>query len=467
MLVDRWRRVTVLVTATATDGRSGAVRGSRTTERRFDVFERGLLLAVVGLLVAATVVGVKAWWIGVVATAGPQVTTPPPPSTEAPPTPALELSEVALVASAGPVPPGATDTPTIDVAAAPTTTQPPCTGGSVWQQSDLLAGSPAGIVGGDYPHAYELGGQRVLWLLQDVFFAAGEVLSDQAFAHNAGFVEEGACPSTVSGPVLGASTTAPRSFLGGGSEVPGAHWFWPLDGELGIDGDLWIFVAEMSNPAGTGAREGAEPVGTWLARIDPTTLAILSFDRAPDASAGLFGWSVVTDGDWSYLYGHCYRQFVPGGVQGTDPSCSPRMHLARVPAGRFDQAPEYFDGIGWSANRDSAYAVMEGDRVHAASVERVGATYVAITKRDDWFGSDVVVETAPAPQGPWQPAADYPVPTKCELECVTYGTFLLPWRDDLGRLIVLVGNNTWDMRTGSYNDPGKYHPTVWLVPMPS
>ena len=56
----------------------------------------------------------------------------------------------------------------------------------------------------------------MLWLLQDVFFAAGEVLSDQAFAHNAGFVEDGACPSTISGPVLGTTTAdgAPRSFLG-------------------------------------------------------------------------------------------------------------------------------------------------------------------------------------------------------------------------------------------------------------
>ena len=250
--------------------------------------------------------------------------------------------------------------------------------------------------------------------------------------------------------------------------MPGSHWFWPLDGELGIDGDLWIFVAEMENPAGTGAREGAVPVATWLARIDPSTLSILSFERAPDPSAGLYGWSIVTDGDYSYLYGHCYRQFVPGGVQGTDPSCSPRMFLARVPAGQFDQAPEYFDGLGWSTSPSSAYAVMDGDRVHAASVQRIGSTYVAVTKRDDWFGDDVLVETAPAPQGPWRSTADYPVPAKCgEEECLTYGTFVLPWLDDEGRLIVLVSNNTWDMHEGSYLDPTKYHPSVWVAPVPA
>ena len=443
------------------------MRGARTTERRLDVVERGLLLAVLGLLAGATGVGVRSW-LTVEASAGPPVTTAPPPTTTTPPpAPPVELSETPLVASRAPVPAGA-EPVTIDVAAAPSTTQPACTGGSVWQQDDLLAGTPAGIVGGDYPHAYPLGGQRVLWLMQDVFFAAGGTLSDEEFAHNAGFVEDGACPSTVSGPVMSLTATGDlRSFLGGGSEIPGTRWFWPLDGELGIDGNLWIFVAEIANPQGTGARQGAAPVGTWLARIDPATLSILSFDRAPDASAGLFGWSIVTEGDYSYLYGHCYRQFLPDGVQGTDPSCSPRMFLARVPAGQFDQAPEYFDGVGWSTSPASAAAVMEGDRVHAASVQRIGTAYVAMTKRDDWFGDDVVVETAPAPQGPWRTVAVYPVPPKCSPEeCLTYGTFLLPWLDAQGRLIVLVSNNTWDMAAGAYLDPAKYHPSVWVAAVP-
>ncbi len=434
------------------------------TGRRRDVVGVGLALAVAGLIVTAGAVGVRES-LAVVAVAGRPVATTSPPSTVPVPARPGVLSEADAVASAGPLPPGAV---AIDVASAPPTTLAACAGGSVWQQADLLATSPAGIVGGDYPHAYALGGgQRVLWLLQDVFFDAGGVLSDDTFVHNAGFVEEGACPATVTGPVTTESVDGPRSFLGGGTEMPGTRWFWPLDGELGIDGDLWIFVAEMYNPLGTGAGDGAVPVGTWLARIDPMTLTVLSFSPAPDATAGLYGWSIVTEGDFSYLYGHCYRQFVPGGAQGTDPSCSPRMYLARVPAGRFDRAPEYFDGRGWSTSPSVAAPVMEGDRVHAAAVQRIGTTYVAVTKRDDWFGDELIVERAPGPQGPWVHVADYPVPVACTGDrCVTYGTFVLPWLDDAGRLIVVVGNNTWDMRSGSYLDPSKYHPSVWAVPLP-
>ena len=79
----------------------------------------------------------------------------------------------------------------------------------------------------------------------------------------------------------------------------------------------------------------------------------------------------------------------------------------------------------------------------------------------------VIVERAPGPQGQWVHVADYPVPVACTGDrCVNYGTFVLPWLDDAGRLIVVVGNNTWDMRSGSYLDPSKYHPSVWAVPLP-
>ena len=85
-------------------------------------------------------------------------------------------------------------------------------------------------------------------------------------AHNAGLIQDGACWT-----VLGSQG---RDVIGDVETIDSRRWFWPLDGEIGFDGNLWVFMAEMRNPNGTGATWGAYPSGTWVARIDPNSLAL-------------------------------------------------------------------------------------------------------------------------------------------------------------------------------------------------
>jgi hypothetical protein len=325
----------------------------------------------------------------------------------------------------------------------------------------MLGGHPAGIAGSDYPHVYTLGDARLLWLFQDVFVGSGNSLTGAPLLHNSGFLQIGACVR----PLPGTSGVQPSSWLGAEQERPNERWFWPLDGEIGADGNLWVFVAEMRNPNGTGAALGAAPVATWIAVVHPETLEVVRFERAPDDSAALYGWSIVSDDQYSYLYGHCYRQFQANAWLATDPSCSPWTSLARVPRGRFDAPLQYYTASGWSGNPEPAVPVLRGAVVHAASVERFGRTFVSVTKADDWWGHELIVEAASAPEGPWHELAVVPIPARCA-DCNTYGSFLLPWLED-GNLVVAVSHNAFHMRETVFENASIYRPSIVLVPLPT
>ena len=98
-------------------------------------------------------------------------------------------------------------------------------------------------------------------------------------------------------------------------------------------------------------------MGTWRARYRLPDLELIDLEPAADASNELFGYSIVSDDDWTYLYGHCYRQFLPAG--GFDPSCSPHVYLARVPRGRLDNQPWYWsEDEGWTRDRSARTPVL-------------------------------------------------------------------------------------------------------------
>ena len=293
---------------------------------------------------------------------------------------------------------------------------------------------------GDYPHAYALPDGRTLWLFQDAFVGADDQLGDDRFAHNAALVQSGDCFELL--PTSGGTGT---SWIGSWVEHGLQQWFWPLDAEVGADGYLWLFLAEVHNPNGSGAATGAEPVATWRARYRLPDLELVDLEPAADASRSLFGYSIVSDDDWTYLFGHCYRQYVAEGGRGVrsgvlavhlrGPRAARRSSIAswstgRVPAGRHERA--------------ARQPVLTGQRSMPVSVERFGDVYVAASDEDDWFGSDVVIRTAPAPQGPWTEVLRYTPETRCAA-CNNYGAFILPHLED-GQVVIAHSNNAWDMR---------------------
>lgn len=321
----------------------------------------------------------------------------------------------------------------------------------------FAADGAAGLAGGDYPHVIALPDGRLLWLFQDAFLGDDASLFGDRFAHNAALVQDGPCFRLL--PAGGGVGT---SFVGSWVEESLTSWIWPLDAELGADGHLWLYLAEVQNADGTGAAKGARPIGTWRARLSLPDLELVDMLPASDRSRSLYGYSIVSDRAWTYLFGHCYRQF--GTVEyGFSEECSPYAYLARVPKGRMDLAPEYWDGTGWSDRRDGAEPVLTAERSMPVSVERFGDVYVAASKENDWFGNDIVVRTAPLPQGPWTEVARFTPELRCET-CNDYGAFVLPHLEG-DRVVIAFSNNAWDM-TEAIADGSLYRIDVTAIDVP-
>lgn len=317
----------------------------------------------------------------------------------------------------------------------------------------------AGLAGADYPHVIALPDGRFLWYFQDAFFGTDGRLLDDDFAHNAALVQDGDCFEVLDPPGGDGD-----SWIGSWVESSLSNWLWPLDAEVGVDGDLWLFLAEVQNSNDTGAARGALPVGTWIARYTLPELQLVGMEPAPDPSRSLFGYSVVSDSEWSYVYGHCYRQFDEAGLIGFDSDCSPHAYLGRVPLGEFDRELEYWTSNGWSDDRDDRLPVMSADLSMPVSVQRFGDVYVAVSDENDWFGPDIVVYTSPAPQGPWHEAARYTPDTRCGDGCNNYGAFLLPELEG-DDIVVAHSNNAIDM-TNAFADASLYRSSVRTVEVP-
>jgi hypothetical protein len=324
---------------------------------------------------------------------------------------------------------------------------------------------PGRVAGADYLRAYALPNGTTLVLLQDVFLGPedGEPLRSlwaADFLHNAGVLldQDGCVVRTLAGN---------GSYLGGDRTQPLSRWFWALAGAVGADDRLHVFVAEMVNPRHSGAGTGAEPVATWRATIDPVTLEVLAFEPAADASAALYGWAVASDATHTYLFGHCYRQFVPGEMFGHDAACTSQVTVGRVPLGQLGAAPEYHSATGWSSDPAAAVAVpFPGARmVNPVSVQHLAGRFVSVSKEGDWWGTTIYVDTAPAATGPWTTVATLTPENKCA-ECNTYFASLMPWRQADGALVVALSNNAWDMHGVAYEQPALYRNSFLAVTLP-
>jgi hypothetical protein len=417
-------------------------------------------------------------WTQAVPTSGPLSTATEPLSSAPQQTPRPSDPIAGPITTDAPVPAAGPQRETSTAAPANTYTVPVvnpqpapddfCAGGyTIDELNSAIQGTtfgPGDIVGADYGRVQQLPDGRMLWVFQDVFIGGtGANLDSAAFVHNAAVVQSGLCFDLVGG-----SSGRANSWIGGDVEQELWHWFWPLDSVMTTDGTLAQFVVEMRNPNGSGAFEGAEPIAVWIATIDPTDLSVLDFRPAPDpGDRPLYGFSITSDDAYTYLYGHCYRQFAdPGYVGLHDTECGPDMYVARVPVGRIDVAPQYWDGTAWSPNRaDAAPISTRFVLANPMQVRRLGDMFLAVTKRDDWWGSILDIDVAPTAHGPWTTVMSIEPTTRCE-RCVTYAPHLLPWTDPDGSLLILISNNAWDMKSDAFANPDLYQSQVIALDVP-
>lgn len=322
-----------------------------------------------------------------------------------------------------------------------------------------FSAGPAGLHGVDYQRALTLPDGRVLWTFQDAFVRTG---AGPVHVHNVALVQTGSCFELRTGPDV-------TDWLAGPDAVAFGRWYWPLDAEVGADGNVHVFVADM-------IEEGPEylsvttPVAARRIVLRLPDLAVIANVPAADPSTMLHGWSIVSDADWTYLYGQCHRQFGHGGIPwvslGHDASCSARVTVGRVPRGRLWEVPSYWDGRDWQRDRSRAVGVIPtfvGDRARSINPTQVwfdGDGFVAVTKDADWWGDTIHLDRAPRAQGPWTTYHSFVAPVRNDL-CNTYFASFVPWREPDGSLIVGLSNNRWDEPCSV-----DYRPSFFTVPPP-
>ena len=314
------------------------------------------------------------------------------------------------------------------------------------------------LAGADYQRAFALPDGRVLWFFQDVYFRGR---SSASFAHDAGLVQNGTCFTLLQS----GNYAKPGEYLFPDATQRHQHWFWPLSGGMGADGRFHLFVVEIRENGPTYLSE-TEPLATWKVEIDLTTMQIVDRRPAADSSAALYGFSVESAGDYSYLFAHCHRQFGWDAFPFVDPpvyvhdwDCADRMTVARVPNGQFDQPPAYWNGSTWGADPAAAVNIVPTGRlVNASQMYLLNGKWVAITKVGDWFGTKIEFDVADQPQGPYTNVRTIPTPAKCD-GCNTYFASLLPYRGSDGSLLIGISNNVFGPI-----DLSRYHPTFFATP---
>ena len=234
---------------------------------------------------------------------------------------------------------------------------------------------------------------------------------------------------------------------------------------MGADGRFHLFVAEMRENGPT-YLSFTEPLATWVVTIDLATMQIVDRRPATDSSNALYGFSVESDEQFTYLFAHCHRQFGWDAFPFVDPpvyvhdwDCADRMTVARIPKGRFDQPLAYWNGSTWGSDASAAVNIVpDGRLVNASQMYLVNGKWVAITKIGDWFGEKIAIDVADRPEGPYRNVRMIATPAKCD-GCNTYFASLLPYPGSDGSWLIGISNNVFGPI-----DMSRYHPTFFATP---
>jgi hypothetical protein len=303
------------------------------------------------------------------------------------------------------------------------------------------------LVGWDNPHIYKIDDHRTLWIAHDSYVdydGDAPTLGDtRPQMQNVVFLQEGPCFRLVHG----GTDTEWSNFEAGDGHAGSNRFLWPLGGAL--DGRrIWILWSEMVpspepiEPWGGIARH---PVATWLASYDVDTLERLSFAPAPESGVfPIWGFAVESDNDYSYLFGNTnLLNFTRAGGFDNGPHSATKMLVARVPKGRLDLQPAFWNGSHWTS--DASQAAVISERFWAENTMQpryLNDQWVSVVKRDGFFGNEIVIDVAENPWGPWIEVERIPHEGRPgDIAKNSYHPVVLPSSSPAAGLVVLISEN--------------------------
>lgn len=186
-------------------------------------------------------------------------------------------------------------------------------------------------------------------------------------------------------------------------------------------------------------------------------------EDSTDRTRPVWGAAAAVDGDWVYLYG------TAGPTQDLVFGFSLQVARVKLEDVLDTTTWQYWDGTGWGPDPGRAAVLIEneGGVSQTLSVFPSGGSWYAVSKRDEFLGSDLVIWKAPGPTGPFT-AADPVAEIPSDLEAGTLRYMPLAHPDLLpepGTIVVSYSRNDTDLAAVGQN-PFLYRPTFLRVPLP-
>jgi hypothetical protein len=310
--------------------------------------------------------------------------------------------------------------------------------------------------GGDRTASVALPDGRIVWLFSDTFL--GPVNPDHSrpgtapFVHNSMVVER----DGKLGPTLTSGTAArPGSLV----NVPGGiGQYWV--GSATVEGNQLRVLYNLLVPQGNQALQ-IRAAGTALATFALPSLTLVDLHTLPLSADTAWGSSILTDGDWTYIYGSEHN--------GDGPKYA---HVARVPRDGLSGAWQFWTGRTWSDRESDSARLLSGVGT-AYSVVRTGSRYVLVTMDTNLtFNPSLVVYQADTPTGPFGPPTVLLVAPEAGQHgrpIIVYDATVHPELGDAGRLVVSYNVNSLDPED-DLADVAVYRPrfvdVAWPLPAP-
>ncbi len=185
-----------------------------------------------------------------------------------------------------------------------------------------------------------------------------------------------------------------------------------------------------------------------------------------DTERPTWGAAVAVVDGWAYLYGTARPT---DAAENLVFGFSMRVARSRTEHLADPSRWQYWDGEGWQdeAGRAATLIDADGGVSQTLSVFERDGRWFAVSKRDEFLGSDLVVRSAPSPTGPFvagDPVAEIPSdPDSGELRYMPLAHPDLLQED--GSVVVSYSRNETDVEKVS-DDPFLYRPRFLRIPLP-
>ncbi len=182
-----------------------------------------------------------------------------------------------------------------------------------------------------------------------------------------------------------------------------------------------------------------------------------------DPARPQWGATATVEDGWAYLYGTARPD--REGVFGFSLRVARTRPTDLLTPSRW----QYWDGSRWQSEARQAAVLIPAERgvSQTLSVFERGGRWYAVSKRDEFLGSDVVVWQAPSPTGPWDTGTTVAsLPSDVAKGELRYMPLAHPdLHPQPGRVLVSYSRNDTDIDKVA-DDPFRYRPEFMVVRLP-